>query len=176
VPDNLKPAAPEKTAPRVVALFLTEYIPGVKKEYALLEQACDGPVKITLPHLQMETLIFALHCLDRAIFAFWGAEYRAVFMDYAFSTACEVLYSAFPEPAKERLAESFERLCATRQREYTALTPLVGKDVDSGNVLAYEFGEKMCFSAGVRNVDVIATMISNAQSILIMMLEIAEDL
>ena len=140
-----------------------------------MELACDEPLKISLPDLQMETLIFALHCLDRAIFAFWGAEYRAAFMECAFGTACELLCSILPEHKREQFAESFERQCATRQREYAAMMPLVGKDDESGNVLAYEFGEKMCFSAGVQNVDVVATMISGAQSIFIMMMKIAEE-
>jgi hypothetical protein len=49
VPDNLKPAAPEKAAPKVVALFLSEYIPGVKNEYAMMEKACGGSLNISLP-------------------------------------------------------------------------------------------------------------------------------
>lgn len=91
MPDSLKPAAPEKAAPKVVALFLSEYIPGVENEYAMMEKACGGTLKISLPDLQMETLIFALHCMDRAVFAFWGAEYRATFMDCAFDKACDLM-------------------------------------------------------------------------------------
>ena len=176
MPDSLKPAAPEKAALNVVAFFLSEYIPGVKNEYAMMEKASDGPLKISLPDLQMEVLIFALHCVDRAVIAFWGAEYRAAFMDCAFGAACHLMCEALPEQVREQFAGCFERHCATRQREYAAMTPLVGADGESGNVLAYEFGEKICFDAGVQNVDAIAAMISGAQSIFIMMMKIAKEL
>lgn len=176
MPDNLKPAAPETAAPKVVALFLSEYIPSVKNEYAMMELASGGSLNISLPDLQMETLIFALHCMDRAVFAHWGSEYRATFMDCAYGAACEFMCSVLPEDAKEQFAEYFERHCGTRQSEYAAMTPLVGKDGESGNVLAYEFGEKICFGAGVQNVDVITTMIICAQSIFVMMMKIAKQL
>jgi hypothetical protein len=142
----------------------------------MMEMACDGPLKINLPDLQMETLIFALHCLDRSVFAFWGQAYRGPFMDCAFGSACEFLCSVIPVETREQFAGSFQRHCATRQIEYASLFPYTDTDGNSGNVLAYEFGEKMCFGAGVRNVDVIAAMVSGAQSIFIMMMEIARDL
>jgi hypothetical protein len=124
----------------------------------------------------METLIFALHCLDRAVFAWWGAEYRAVFMDCAFGAACDLMCTSLPEKVREQFADYFERHCSARQIEYAAMVPLVGKDGESGNVLAYEFAEKICFGAGVQKIDVAIAMTEGAQSIFVMMMKIAEEL
>ena len=159
-----------------VANFLTEYIPNVKNEYALLEQASDGPLKISLFDLQMETLIYGLHCLDRAVFAVRGAEYRAAFMDAALNFASDAFAAVLPAQDRERFLQRFEETYRMRQLQYANLTPIVSEDGDSKNVLAYDFGERICFDAGVRNVDVIAVMIHEATSIFAMMLEIAKTL
>jgi hypothetical protein len=46
---GFRPPPPEQAAPPIVATFFVEFLPNVKNEYALLEQASDGPLKISLP-------------------------------------------------------------------------------------------------------------------------------
>jgi hypothetical protein len=177
VPDNLKPAVPEKAALRVVALFLTEYIPGVKNEYALMETACGGgPLKISLPDLQVETFIFALHCLDRAVFARWGPKYRSAFMDCAFGIACEWVAATLPAHTRELLLSRFEELCAFRHIEYSGMRVLMGDDEGPKGFLPYEFGKRICFDAGVYDPEVVSVMVESATSIFVMMMEIADEL
>ena len=116
---NLPKEPPEQFAPRIVAMFFVEYLPGVKNDYQLLKKAADGPLQISLPDLQMETLIFALHCLDRAVFAQWGAEYRAVFMDHAFATAHDAFAKALADDLREPFLSLFDKHSQARQREYS---------------------------------------------------------
>lgn len=156
--------------------FISEFAAKVDKEYALLEEHGNGPLKTTLFDLQMETLIFGLHCLDRAVFAFWGAEYRAAFMNRAFGFACDAFASVLPESARERFLEGFKKHCDTRQAEYGAMKPLPGKDGAMKNVLAYEFTKRICIDAGVYNPPVQLVLMEWANGIAMMMLEIAEKL
>jgi hypothetical protein len=173
---GFRPPPPEQAAPPIVATFFVEFLPNVKNEYALLEQASDGPLKISLPDLQMETLIFALHCLDRSIFAHWGPEYRAAFMDYAFGTACELFSDTLPDHAREPFLGWFENRCKVRQSEYGAMTLLPGVDGGLKNVLSWEFGKRICFGAGVDIPEVVLVMAEGANDIFMMMNKIAESL
>jgi hypothetical protein len=173
VSDRLKPAAPEKAAPRVVAQFLSEYISGVKNEYALMKQACDGPLLITLLEVQMETLIFGLHCMDRAVFARWGPDYRDRFMWSAFSFACERFAELLPESERERLLKQFEDHSDSRHLEYSEM---MADGEGPKGFLPYEFGKRICFDAGVYDPKVILVMAEGATSIFVTMVEIAEEL
>ena len=172
----MKPAAPEKAAPRFVALFLTEYLPGVKNEYALLEQASDGPLKISLPDLQEETFIFALHCMDRAVFAHWGPGYRAAFMDCAFGIACAAIADVLPDATREPFLKRFRERADARHLEYSGMKVLMADGEGPKGFLPYEFGKRICFDAGVYDPEVILVMVEGATSIFVMMMEIAEEL
>lgn len=176
MPDRSKPQAPEKAAPPIVEAFISEFAAKVDKEYALLEEHSDGPLKTSLFALQMETLIFGLHCLDRALFARFGAAYRSAFMDHAFATACEAFAVALPDDARDRFLESFEDHCYIRQQEYGAMKPLPGEDGAMKNVLACEFTKRICVDAGVYNPPVQLVLMEWANGIATMMLEIAEKL
>ena len=169
-------SSPEDAARMTVANFVTEYIAHLTSKYALLEQAGNGPLKFSLFDFQMETFIYGLHCLDRAVFFVWGAEYRAVFMDTALDFASDTFAAVLPDQDREKFLLRFEETYRMRQLQYADLTPIVSEDGDSKNVLAYDFGERICFDAGVRNVDVIAVMIHEATSIFTMMLRIADGL
>jgi len=176
VSNSLKPAAPEKAAPRFVANFLTEYLPGVKNEYALLEHASDGPLKISLPDLQEETFIFALHCIDRAVFAHWGPEYRDAFMDCAFGIACAGIADVLPDATRDPFLKRFRERSGARHLEYIGMKVLMGDGEGPKGFLPYEFGKRICFDAGVYDPEVVSVMVEGATSIFLMMLKIAEDL
>ena len=174
--DNSKPQCPEKAAPPIVGAFISEFAAKVDKEYALLEESSDGPLKTSLFDLQMETLIFGLHCLDRAVFAYRGATYRAAFMNCAFGFAYDGFASVLPESARERVLEGFKKHCDTRQTEYGAMKLLPGEDGAMKNVLAYEFTKRICIDAGVYNPPVQIVLMKWANGIATMMLEIAKKL
>jgi hypothetical protein len=171
-----QPAPPAQAAPPVVAAFFSEFIPKVKYEYELLEKASDSPLKISLPDLQMETLIFGLHCLDRAVFVHYGAAYRNTFMDYAFATACETFAAVLPDNARDHFIECFKEHCHTRQREYGAMKLLPGSDKGPKGVLSYEYGKRICFDAGVYNPAVVLVMVEEADAIFMMMNNVAQTL
>ena len=97
-------------------------------------------------------------------------------MDAALDFASDAFAAVLPAQDRERFLQRFEETYRMRQLQYANLTPIVSEDGDSKNVLAYDFGERICFDAGVRNVDVIAVMIHEATSIFAMMLEIAKGL
>lgn len=156
--------------------FISEFAAKVDKEYTLLEECGDGPLKTNLFDLQMETLIFGLHCLDRAVLAYQGTEYRAAFMNCAFGFACEALAGALPASAREGFLEGFKKHCDTRQVEYGAMDLLPGKDGAMKNVLVYEFTKRICVDAGVYNPPVQLILMEWANGIAKMMLEIAENL
>ena len=176
MPDRSKPAVPEKAAPQVVAAFFTEFVAKANKEYALLEEHSDGPPKTSLFDFQMEALIYGLHCLDRAVFACWGAEYRAAFMNCAFSFACEMFSDVLPDSERGRFLDGFKKDCDIRQTEYGTMKPLPGEDGAMKNVLAYEFAKRICIGAGVYNPPVQLVLIEWANGILMTMLEIAGKL
>ena len=170
------PAPPEQAAPPVIAAFFTEYIPGVQNDYELLEKASEGPLKIGLPDLQMETLIFGLHCLDRAVFAQYGAAYRAAFMDSALTTASEAFAAVLPDRLRDHFLDHFENRYNTRQLEYGKLKLLPNSGQGLKGVLSYEHGKRICFDAGVSDPEVVAVMVEGANSILAMMMKIAKTL
>ena len=176
MPDRSKPQAPEKAAPPIVEAFISEFAAKVDKEYALLEEHGNRPLKTSLFDLQMETLIFGLHCLDRAVFAFWGAKYRSAFMNCAFGFACDAFAAVLPQSARERFLEGFKKHCDTRQAEYGAMRPIPGEDGAMKNVLPYEFTKRICIDAGVYNPPVQIVLMEWATEIMTMMLEIAEKL
>jgi hypothetical protein len=176
VPAKSNPPAPENAVPPIVEAFISEFAAKVDKEYALLEEYSDGPPAISLFDLQMETLIFGLHCLDRAVFARFGAAYRSAFMDYAFATACEAFAAALPDDARDRFLESFEDHCYIRQQEYGKMKLLPGEDGAMKNVLVHEFTKRICIDAGVYNPPVQLVLMEWANGIAMMMLEIAEKL
>jgi hypothetical protein len=167
---------PEEAGPRIIANFITEYLSGVKNDYELLQKACDGPPKISLPDLQLETLVFGLHCLDRAVLAHWGPEYRAVFMDHAFAFACDSFAAVLPEHAREHFLKYFDELCQTRQREYGEMKLFPGNDGAFKGVLAWEFGKRICFDADAYESIVLMEMVNGARSIFMMMNKIAQTL
>jgi hypothetical protein len=176
MPARSKPAAPEKAAPQVVAAFVTEFVAKADKEYALLEEHSDGPPKTSLFDFQMEALIYGLHCLDRAVFAYWGAEYRAAFMNCAFSFACEIFSDVLPNSERARFLDGFKKHCDVRQTEYGTMRPLPGEDGAMKNVLAYEYAKRICLDAGVYNPPVQIILTEWAIDVSIMMLKIAKEL
>ena len=172
-PSNERPA---QAAPPIVAAFFTEFLPGVKNDYELLERAKEGPLKISLFDLQMETLIFGLHCLDRALFANYGATYRSDFMDHAFATACEAFSAALPDSARGSFLESFQDHCYVRQHEYGEMK-LVPEDDDAlQGVLSWEYAKRICLDAGVESSIALAAITEEATAIFTMMNKIAQTL
>lgn len=167
---------PEQAAPPIVEAFFTEFIPNVKNDYELLEEASDGPPKISLIDLQIETLIFGLHCLDRTVFAHSGAVYRGAFMDSAFSAACESIAALLPDYARDQFRENFEVHCRTRQLEYSAMKLFPGDDGALKGVLGWEYAKRICLDAGAENPVVLAVISKEAAAIFTMMNKIAQTL
>lgn len=157
-------------------MFFVEYLPGVKNDYELLEKGADGPLQISLPDLQMETLIFALHCLDRAMFAHWGAAYRTVFMDHAFGTACDAFAGVLEEDLREPFLELFDKQCQARQREYGTMKLLPADDGSLKGVLCWEYAKRICLTAGVHDPLALKAMFEGATEIFTMMDRIAPTL
>jgi hypothetical protein len=176
MPAESKPATPERAAPRVVAAFVAEFVAKADKRYSLLEEHSDGAPKTSLFDFQMEELIYGLHCLDRAVFAHWGAEYRAAFMNCAFTFACEMFSGVLPDLDRGRFLDGFKKHYDTRQAEYGAMKVLPGEDGAMKNVLAYEYTNRLCVDAGVYNPPVQVVLMEWANGILPMMLKIAEQL
>src|SRR5208337_5000278 len=172
MPAGSKPPAPEKAAPQVVAAFFIEFLPGVKNDYELLQKASESPLKLGLPDLQMETLIFGLHCLDRAVFARCGAAYRATFMDSAFATASGAFAAVLPDRIRDHFLDHFKTRCHTRQLEYGEMKLLPGDGEGLKGVLSYEFGKRVCFDAGVYDPEVVMEMVEGAHGIFMMMMKI----
>jgi len=166
---------PEQAGPRIVATFFVEFIPGVENEYELLKKACAGPPKIGLPDLQMETLIFGLHCLDRAVFVIWGADYRNAFMDYALAFAEEAFAAVLPEHIKEHFLEHLRDRYNMRQAEHAAMAPLPEKDASPKGTLFWEYAKYICLEAGADPV-VLPTFLKEASAIFTMMNKIAQTL
>ncbi len=155
--------------------FISEFAAKVDKEYAILEEHSDGPPAISLFDLQMETLIFGLHCLDRAVVAFWDVDYRAAFMNCAFGFACDAFAAALPESTRGQFLEGFKKHCDFRQAEYGAMKP-IGEDGAMKKVLPYEFSKRLCIDAGVYNPPVQLVLMEWAGGIMTTMSEIAEGL
>jgi hypothetical protein len=167
---------PELAAPPIVATLLSEFIPRVKNDYELLEETSDGPPKISLFDLQMETLIFGLHCLDRAVFAHRDATYRTIFMDSALATACRAFAAALPDQARGHFLETFRNHWDTRQREYGAMKLFPGDDGALKGVLGWEYAKRICHDADVENPIVLTTITEGAGTIFTMMNKIAQAL
>ncbi len=167
---------PEQSAPRIVGMFFVEFLPQVKNEYELLEKASDEPLAMSLPDLQIETLIFGLHCLDRAVLAHWGGEYRNVFMDHAFGAACDDFAVALEDDLREPFVELFSKQCRARQQEYGEMRILPGEDGAMKGVLDWEFAKRICFGAGVEIPEVLMVFVEEAAAIFLMMNKIAQTL
>jgi hypothetical protein len=176
MPARSKPAAPEKAAPQVIAAFFTEFVAQADKEYALIEEHSDGPPQTSLFDFQMETLIYGLHCLDRAVFAYWGSEYRDAFMNCAFSFACKMFSDVLPDSEHDRFLDEFKKHCDIRQTEYGTMKPLPSEDGAMKNVLAYEYSKRICIEAGVYNPPVQLVLMEWATDVSAMMLKIAKQL
>ena len=176
MPNSSKPAAPEQAAPKVAAAYFTEFVAKANKEYALLEEHSDGAPKISLVDFQMEVLVYGLHCLDRAVFAFWEADYRAAFMNRAFTFIGDMFSERMTDSNREQFLKGFKSLCDTRQAEYGVMKPIVGEDGIPKNVLPYEFSKRLCIDAEVYNPPVQIVLMEWAGGIMTMMLEIAEEL
>ncbi len=168
--------SPAQAAPRIVGMFLTEWIPGVQKELELLVISGEGPLKISLFDLQMETLIFGLHCLDRAVFALYGADYRADFMDCALAAASEFFSLALPNNTRELFLGSFQKHYNTRQGEYGAMKLLPSEGDGPKGELCWEFAKRTCLSASVDEPLVFKVMLEDANAILGMMMRVAQTL
>jgi hypothetical protein len=160
----------------VIAIFFAEYLPGVEKEFELLVRAGEGPLRISLFDLQMETLIFGLHCLDRAILAQFGDEYRTAFMDQAFGFACDAFASALPADLAGDFVERFDKHCRERHQEYSAMKLLPAEGAGPKGVLCWEFAKRVCLSAGVEEPFAFKVMLEDANDIFTMMNRIAQTL
>jgi hypothetical protein len=167
---------PDQSAPRIVGMLFIEFLPQVKNEYELLEKASDKPLAMSLPDLQIETLIFGLHCLDRAVFAHWGDEYRDLFMDHAFGAACDAFADALEDDLRGPFLELFSRQCRARQQEYGEMKILPGEDGAMKGVLDWEFAKRICFGAGVETPEVLTVFVEEAAAIFSMMNKIAQTL
>lgn len=167
---------PEQSAPRIVGMFFAEFLPQVKNEYELLEKARDEPLAMSLPDLQIETLIFGLHCLDRAVFAHWGEEYRDAFMDHAFGAACDAFVDALEDDLREPFLELFSKRCHARHEEYGEMKISPGEDGALRGVLGWEFAKRICFGAGVEIPEVLMVFVEEAAAIFSMMNKIAQTL
>jgi len=176
VPHSSNPAAAAEAAPPVVAAFISEFVSKVDSQYTILKESSDDPLRISLFDLQMETLIFGLHCLDRAVFTYWGDEYRIAFMNFAFGFACEMFSDALPESQREIFLEGFKKHCDTRQAEYGLMKPIAGEDGAMKNVLPYEFSKRLCIHDGAYNPVVQIVLMEWAEGIMTMMLKIGERL
>jgi tetratricopeptide (TPR) repeat protein len=173
---NTPEAPPEEAGPRTVALFLTEFIPGVAKEYSFLEEAAGGgPINPGLTEFQTEVLIFGLHCLQRTVFANCGAEYRKVFMDHALSFVSAAFSSVLPDHIQKDFSASFEKHYRARQREYSAMILPLGEGSPKGT-LFYEYGKRICRDAGVDNPEAVQLMMEQGWSIFKMMDRISQTL
>lgn len=173
---NIATTSPERAGPRIVALFFTDYIPSIKNWYEYLEESSQDPLKISLSELQMEVLIFGLHCLDRVVLAHWGAEYRAAFMEHALDFVYERYAAGLPDYASEQLLESFSGHCQTRQREYSAMKLFPTDRGALKGVLSYEFSKLICFNAGVYNPIAGEVMAEAARGIFMTLFEVTQTL
>ena len=168
-------APPEEAGPRIIASFLTEFIPGVEKEYKFLEQAVTDALRIGQTEFQTEVLIFGLHCLQRTVFAHWGAEYRKVFMDSALSFVNVTFASVLSDEVQEGFSARFEKHYKERQREYSAMILPITEGSPNGT-LFYEFGKMRCRDAGVGNPEAILLMMEQGCSIFKMMDTVTQTL
>jgi hypothetical protein len=124
----------------------------------------------------METLIFGLHCLDRAVFAHHGAAYRAAFMDTALATASDAFATVLPDRLRDHFLDHFKDRYNTRQLEYGEMKLMPGDGEGLKGVLSWEFGKRICFDAGVYGPEVVLVMVEGAEGILLMMSRIAQTL
>ena len=160
----------------MIAIFFAEYLPGVEKEFELLVRAGEGPLKISLFDLQMETLIFGLHCLDRAVFAQFGDEYRTAFMDQASAFACDAFALALPADLGGDFVERFDKHRRARQQEYGVMKLIPAEGAGPNGVLCWEFAKRVCLSAGVEEPLAFKVMLEDAYAILGMMMKVAQTL
>jgi hypothetical protein len=173
---NIPNTPPERAGPRIVALFYTDYIASVKKWYKYLEESSQDPLKISLSELQMEVMIFGLHCLDRVVLVHWGAEYRAAFMDHALDFVYEKYAAGLPDYASEQLLKSFSGHCQTRHREYSAMKLFPTDGGALKGVLSYEFSKLICFNAGVHNPAAGVVMVEAAHGIFMTLFKVTQTL
>lgn len=163
---------PEEAGQRTAFYFITEYLPGVTREYDLLKESANKPLTMSFEHFQREMLIFGLHCLDRATFARRGAAYRGRLMDGAFSFARTALAGEMPEEYQDAFIERLDKLYNLRQREYGAWK-LAGGQSPKGT-LFWEFGRLICESAEAYNPAAVILLSEVAFGIFEMMNEIVE--
>lgn len=166
----------EQSARSIVAAFFVEFIPGVKNDYELLAEASESPLKIGLPEIQMETLIFGLHCLDRAVFARYGTEYRDAFMDSALAAASRAFCEVLPDSARDRFLERFAFHYRTRQTEYASMRTIPDENGILAGMLTWEYARRICHDAGVENPLAVQVIFENAVELLSMMNRISETL
>jgi hypothetical protein len=140
---------PQESSKRIVAAIFTEYFPSVEKDFEQLRTGSTEPLRISLPDFQIEILILALHCLDRAAFAYYGAEYRSAFMDSGVSFAAEAMCEGIPEERRTEFVASFRTHYNQRQAAYGALVFPTTDDLKG--TLFWEFGKRICEQTGVHN-------------------------
>jgi hypothetical protein len=141
--------SPEHAAERIVFLFMTEFLPGTTAEYEMLKNSTTEPPKMSLADVQAEILVFGLHCLDRAVFVRFGADYRTAFMNKAFSMARIALSAAVPEEDRDSLGQRIDKFYNARQREYCSLD--LPTDENVRGTLFGEFAKRLCDDAGAYN-------------------------
>jgi hypothetical protein len=173
---NIPTTPPERAGPRIVALFFTEFNPSIKNWYEYLEESTQDPLKISLSELQMELLIFGLHCLDRVVLAHWGAQYRAAFMDRALDFVYEKYAAGLPDYASGQLLESFSGHCQMRHREYSTMKPFPTDGGALEGVLTWEFSKLVCINAGADNPAAVAVMDEAARGIFLTLFEVTQTL
>lgn len=173
---HIPSSPPEQSAQQIIAAFYSEFMPGVENLYELLQTATDIPLKISLPELQLETLIFGLHCLDRTVFAQCGPDYRAVFMDQAYSTACDAYSSLLPDHAREQFVEWFDEHCQMRQREYGTMKLVIENEGELKGVLFWEYSKRIFYDAGLENPVALKAMIKYSSDIFSLMNSISQKL
>jgi hypothetical protein len=140
---------PEESGKRMVAAFFTEYFSSVEKDFEQLRIGSNEPLRLSLPEFQIEVLILALHCLDRAAFAYYGAEYRSAFMDSAVSFTVELMTDGIPEDRRTEFAAGFRKHYNEQQASYGAL--MFPATDELKGTLFWEFGKRICEQSGVYN-------------------------
>ena len=167
---------PEEAGTRVVANFCVEFLPGVESDYELLRAACNSEPKISYADLQVEVLVYGLHCLDRVVFSHHGADYRNSFMDSALRALEKVSFAAAARGREgdwplERLRSYYNE----RQREYGAMVLLPEKGASPKGTLFWEYAKRICLNSNAAP-PIMTYLLDQASTIFEMMDEIAQGL